>query len=118
LRVRRVRWVGGYGRMDSATAADYARAEADPIRPHAAGAIAHLNTDHAEALAEAARALGGYPDTVAAICTGVDRYGLDLKVETQRGIAYTRTGFGRRLDSVDELRSATVDLVHRARQAD
>lgn len=116
LRVRRVRWVGGYGRMDSAGAEDYAAAEADPVRPHAAGAVEHLNADHADALAEAARALGGYPDTVAAICTGVDRYGLDLKVETPRGVAYTRTGFGRRLNSVDELRSATVDLVHRARR--
>jgi len=67
-------------------------------------------------LAEAARALGGYPDTVAAVCTGVDRYGLDLRVETPRGVAYTRTGFGRRLNSMDELRSATVDLVHRARR--
>lgn len=115
LRVRRVRWVGGYGRMDSASAADYAAAEADPIRPHAAGAIDHLNADHAESLAEAARALGGYPDTTAAVCTGVDRYGLDLRVETPRGMAYTRTGFGRRLDSVDQLRSAAADLVRRAR---
>ncbi len=116
LRVHRVRWVGGYGRMDSAGAEDYAVAEADPVRPHAAGAIEHLNADHADALAEAARALGGYPDTVEAVCTGVDRYGLDLRVETPRGVAYTRTGFGRRLNSMDELRSATVDLVHRARR--
>lgn len=117
LRVRRARWVGGYGRMDSAGADDYAAADADPVRPHAAGAIEHLNADHADALVEAARALGGYPDAVRAVCTGVDRYGLDLKVETPRGVAYTRTGFGRRLNSVAELRSVTVDLVHRARQS-
>ncbi len=117
LRVRRVRWVGGYGRMDSAGAEEYAAAEADPVRPHAAGAIEHLNDDHADALVEAARALSGYPDAVRAVCTGVDRYGLDLKVETPRGVAYTRAGFGRRLNSVAELRSATVDLVRRARQS-
>ena len=116
LRVHRVRWVGGYGRMDSATAADYAAAEADPIRPYAAGAIEHLNADHSDGLALAARALGGFPDTVAAVCTGVDRYGLDLKVETPRGDAHTRAGFGRRLNSVDELRSAAADLVRRARE--
>ena len=62
LRVHRVRWVGGYGRMDSATAADYAAAAPDPIRPQAAGAITHLNADHASGLADIARALGGYPD--------------------------------------------------------
>jgi putative heme iron utilization protein len=115
LRVQRVRWVGGYGRMDSARATDYAAAVADPLAPHAAGAVEHLNADHSPALAEMARVLGGYPDAESAVCTGVDRYGLDLKVSTGRGGAYTRVGFGRRLDSVGELRSATVELVGRAR---
>lgn len=115
LRVHRVRWVGGYGRMDSASAADYAAAEPDPVTPHAAGAIEHLNADHAAGLAEMARALGGYPDTASAVCTGIDRYGLDLKVRTPRGEAYTRVGFGGPLSSADELRSATAGLVRRAR---
>ena len=115
LRVHRVRWVGGYGRMDSASAADYAAAEPDPVTPHAAGAIEHLNADHAGGLAEMARALGGYPDTESAVCTGIDRYGLDPKVRTPRGEAYTRVGFGGPLSSADELRSATAGLVRRAR---
>ncbi len=115
LRVHRVRWVGGYGRMDSASATDYSAAAPDPLRTIAAGAVAHLNADHAEALAEMGRALGGFPDTESAICTGVDRYGLDLKVSTPRGEAYTRVGFGRALASDGELRAATVELVRRAR---
>lgn len=115
LRVRRVRWVGGYGRMDSASAADYAAAEPDPITPHAAGAIAHLNADHADGLADMARALGGYPDAESAVCTGIDRYGMDLKVHTPRGQAYTRVGFGGPLDSVAQLRAAAAGLVRRAR---
>lgn len=115
LRVHRVRWVGGYGRMDSATAADYAAAQPDPVSPHAAAAVEHLDADHGAALAETARALGGYPDAESAVCTGIDRYGLELKVGTPRGPAYTRVGFGRALNSVDELRPAVVDLVHRAR---
>jgi putative heme iron utilization protein len=49
------------------------------------------------------------------VCTGVDRYGLDLKVSTPRGAAYTRVGFGGALASAEELRAATVDLVRRAR---
>jgi putative heme iron utilization protein len=115
LRVQRVRWVGGYGRMDSATAADYAAAAPDPVRPDAAGALAHLNADHADSLAEMARALGGYPDATAAVCTGIDRYGLELRVDTPRGMGYTRVGFGAALSSADELRMASVDLVKRAR---
>jgi heme iron utilization protein len=117
LKVERVRWVGGYGRMDSATGQDYLTAQADPVTPHAAGAIAHLNADHADSLALMARALGGYPDAVAAECTGADRYGLDLKVTAERGIAYTRIGYPQRLDGVDQMRSATVELVRQARSA-
>lgn len=116
LRVQRVRWVGGYGRMDSATGDAYAAAQADPVQPNAAGAIAHLNADHAEALVAMAKTLGGYPDTTAATCTGADRYGLDLRVLTERGMAYTRVGYAAPIDSIDELRSATVQLVRMTRE--
>jgi putative heme iron utilization protein len=116
LRVQRVRWVGGYGRMDSATAEDYAAAMPDPIAPTAAGAIDHLNADHAAALAAMARTLGGYPDTLEATCTGADRYGLDLRLTTERGVAYTRVGYATPIDSMAELRSATVELTRRAKQ--
>jgi len=117
LRVHRVRWVGGYGRMDSATGEAYTAAQPDPIRPHAAGAVAHLNADHSESLRLLAQAFGGYPDTTVATCTGVDRYGLDLRVGTARGVAYTRVGFQTAINRIDELRSATVRLVRQARSA-
>ncbi|MFY2858602.1 HugZ family protein [Mycobacterium sp. THU-M104] len=114
LAVRRVRWVGGYGRMDSATAEQYVAASPDPIAPASARAVAHLNADHAAALAAMARAFGGYPDTETAVCTGVDRYGLDLRVHTPRGVAYARAGFPAPLNSADQLRSATADLARTA----
>ena len=116
LRVDRVRWVGGYGRMDSTSGQAYAEAQADPVTPLSAGAVAHLNDDHAESLTAMARALGGYPDTTAAVCTGADRYGLDLRLTTERGLAYTRVGYAKPIDSIDELRSAAVELTRRARQ--
>lgn len=110
LRVQRVRWVGGYGRMDSASGADYGAAQPDPVAPHAAGAISHLNADHADALLAMAQVLGGYPDATTATCSGADRYGLDIKVVTGRGIAYTRVGYRQPIHSIDELRAATVEL--------
>jgi heme iron utilization protein len=116
LRAQRVRWVGGYGRMESTTGEAYAAAQPDPVQPRAADAIAHLNADHADALVAMAKVLGGYPDTTAATCTGVDRYGLDLRIATDRGVAYTRVGYAAPIDSIDELRSATVELARRARQ--
>ena len=115
LRVHRVRWVGGYGRMDSATGPDYLAAVPDAVQPHAGTAAEHLNADHADSLVAMARTLGGFPDTDSATCTAIDRYGLDLRVSTPRGIAYTRVGFADPIASIDELRPATVELVRRAR---
>ncbi|MBU9767260.1 DUF2470 domain-containing protein [Mycobacterium sp. TNTM28] len=117
LRVQRVRWVGGYGRMDSTSGEAYTAAEPDPVAPHAAGAVEHLNSGHADSLAEMARTLGGYPDADVAVCTGADRYGLDLRVTSERGTAYTRVGYAAPLTSYGELRAATVELARRARQA-
>ncbi len=114
LRVQRVRWVGGYGRMDSAAGDQYAAAAPDPVAPASARAVAHLNADHADALVAMAREFGGYPDAETAVCAGIDRYGLDLRVHTPRGVAYTRVGFPARLDSADQLRSATADLARAA----
>jgi putative heme iron utilization protein len=117
LRVERVRWVGGYGRMDSASGAAYATAAPDPVAAGAASAVTHLNEDHADALLVIARALGGYPDATAAHCSGLDRRGIDLAVHTPRGRAATRVGFPRALTESSQLRAATVELTHRARAA-
>ncbi|OBK76720.1 HugZ family protein [Mycobacterium sp. 1274761.0] len=115
LRVRRVRWYGGYGRMDVATGEAYAAARPDPVALHAARAIAHLNGDHAESLYVMARTLGGVPDATAATCTGADRYGLDLAVQTPRGTSYARVAYAAPIESTDDLRSATTELADRAR---
>ena len=115
LGVERVRWVGGYGRMASASADDYAAAGPDPVAPSAAGAVAHLNDDHADALLDMARALAGHPDATAATCTGADRYGLDLTVVTPRGVAPARVGFAEPCGAPGDLRGATVELARRAR---
>jgi heme iron utilization protein len=117
LRVERVRWVGGYGRMDSVDAGSYAAAEADPVARAAAGARAHLNDDHADALLAIAQALGGYPDATTAACASIDRYGLDLELDTPRGPAAARVGFAERVTAADGLRAATVELARRARGA-
>ncbi len=115
LAVERVRWVGGYGRMDSATSEAYAAARPDPVMSHAASAVAHLNADHADALLEIAQALGGYPDAIRATCDGIDRYGIDLSLDTTRGRAPARIAFPEALTSGLQVRSATVELTRRAR---
>jgi putative heme iron utilization protein len=117
LEVERVRWVGGYGTMGSASADDYRAAEPDPTAASAAHAVEHLNDDHPDALLLMAQQLGGYPDATRATCTTIDRYGLDLAVFTPRGVAPIRIGYEERIDAPDGLRAATVELTRRAREA-
>jgi heme iron utilization protein len=115
LRVERVRWVGGFGRMDSVGPESFAAAEADPVAPAAPGAIAHLNADHADSLLLFARAFSGHTDAESARCVGADRYGLDLELVTARGKTSARVGFEEPIAAPDGLRAATVELVRRAR---
>ncbi|MUM15985.1 DUF2470 domain-containing protein [Mycobacterium sp. CBMA271] len=116
LDVERVRWVGGYGRMDSATGADYDSAAPDLVSPKSAAAVNHLNDDHGQALLAMAQRLGGYPDATDARCEGADRYGLDIRVSTPRGWSVTRVGYLDPISSIDELRSATVQLAKLAQE--
>jgi len=117
LDVDRVRWVGGFARMDTVSAADYAAARPDPVAPAAAAALSHLNADHADALLDIARALTGHPDATHASATALDRYGIGLRVTTPRGPASARAAWDAPLTSPDELRAASVELVDRARAA-
>jgi len=115
LKVERVRWVGGFGRMDSVGPESFAAAEADPVAPSAPGAIAHLNADHADSLLLIAKALSGHTDAEEARCVGADRYGLDLELLTARGRTGARVGFAEPVQEPDGLRAASVELVRRAR---
>ena len=63
LDVASVRYVGGFGRMSWVSADDHAAAEPDPLHPHAAGIVEHMNDDHADALVAYCRVFGGRPTT-------------------------------------------------------
>lgn len=87
----------------------------DPVSRGAAGAIAHLNEDHADALLDMARALGGCPGASAARCVDADTTGLDLIAETTAGEASVRVDYDEPIAEPAGLRKATVKLAHRAR---
>jgi putative heme iron utilization protein len=116
LRVERARWVGGFGRMATVTSDAYGAAEPDPVAPVARSAIEHLNADHAGALLEIARAIAGHTDARAATCAQIDRYGMDLEIDTPRERVVARVGFARPCTRRDGLREATVELARRARR--
>jgi putative heme iron utilization protein len=115
LRVERVRWVGGFARMSTVEGADYATADIDPTAPGAASARQHLNDDHADSVLLWAQTLGGYADALEATCEAIDRYGVDIRVQTPRGQAPVRVGFAQPAHSPGDLRGSTVALVKAAR---
>jgi len=112
-----VRYVGGFGVMGWANGDEFAHAVADPIIPHAAPMIDHLNADHADACLQIVRGLAGESSAMSAVVTGVDRYGLTFDVwTTTNDVAdvCARVAFPEPLASPQEVRAASVDLVRRA----
>jgi putative heme iron utilization protein len=118
LEVEAIRYVGGYGRMSWVDLDAWRAAEPDPVDPFAAGAIEHLNADHAEACLLMAQRLGRRPEAETAVVTRVDRYGMDMEVTGPDGGGLVRLGFDEPVSSPDEIRAATVALARRARQAE
>jgi heme iron utilization protein len=117
LDVVSVRYVGGFGRMSWVTADDHAAAAPDPLDPHVAGIVGHMNDDHADALVAYCRVFGGRPATERAEMVGVDRYGftmlaLDAGASERTAV---RIPWGRRVDTVGEVRAATIALLREAR---
>ena len=78
-----------------------------------AGAVAHMNTDHADALALYGRVLAGQP-AGAWLATGLDPEGMDLACEDLTA----RLPFPEPITSPGDLRKVLAALATRARQAD
>lgn len=120
LEIAAVRYVGGFGRMSWVSADDHAAAEPDPLRPHLAGIVEHMNDDHADALVAYCRVFGGHAATVQATMVGVDRYGFTMLASDAAGYdrRAVRIAFGRRVDSPEAVRAAMIALLREARAAD
>lgn len=116
LAVEAVRYIGGYGRMSWVAAADWSAAEPDPIAPHAAGILRHMNEDHAAVMVEYCRAFSRATDASAATMTVVDRYGFEMSVSTAAGPRPVRLAFSQPISTPEEARSELVVMARRARQ--
>ena len=115
LQVDHVRYIGGYGRMSWISKADWQAAEPDPLGPSAAGVIAHMNADHADAMVLYARAFSKATEVTAASMTGVDRYGFEMSVMTKQGPRPVRLAFARPVSTAEEVRAALISMVKDAR---
>ena len=115
LQVAHVRYIGGYGRMSWISEADWRAADPDPLGPSAAGVIAHMNADHADALMLYCKAFSRATDISAASMTGVDRYGFEMSAMTPKGPRPVRLAFGTPVSTPEEVRAALVAMVKDAR---
>jgi putative heme iron utilization protein len=116
LDVRHVRYIGGYGRMSWIGAAEWHAAEPDPLGASAAGAIAHMNADHAEAMVLYCKAYSMATDITAASMTALDRYGFEMSAKTREGPRLVRLAFPTPVGTMDEARAALIAMLQDARR--
>ena len=112
-----VYYVGGFGVMGWIPAADYERAQPDPLADAAAGIMQHMNSDHKAELVLLARVFAGIESQEAAI-TSIDRLGFHVRLKTQEGVRGGRIAFMREVSSPAETRNVLVEMVKQARQPD
>ena len=103
---------GGFARAADLKAADVLTdiSGAENLMEAEAGAVAHMNDDHADALRLYATKLLGAEDGPWRL-TGLDPDGLDLA----RGDATVRLPFAERVTTAEQLRNVVVDLARKAR---
>ncbi len=103
---------GGFARAADLTAADVMTdvSGADDLIDAEAGAVAHMNADHAEAVRLYATKLLGADEGPWRI-TGLDPDGLDLAC----GDCTLRLAFAERVTTAQQLRTVVVDLAAKAR---
>ena len=115
LQVNYVRYIGGYGRMSWISKADWQAAEPDPLGPSAAGLIAHMNADHADAMVLYCTAFSKATEITSASMTGVDRYGFEMSAMTPKGPRPVRLAFRKAVSTPEEVRAALISMVTHAR---
>jgi putative heme iron utilization protein len=114
LVVDAVWWIGGFGRMAWIPADAYVAAAPDPLLPAAPRILAHMNADHADALALYCRAYGGVP-AESATMTAVDRLGLVVTARVAGDVRRLRIPFPREACTADAARAVLVEMVRAAR---
>ena len=115
LSVESIRYIGGYGRMSWVEKRDWVGAEADPLASTAAGVIAHMNADHADALVKYCVAFSKATDVTSATMTNIDRYGFEMSAVTSEGPRPIRLAFPEAVTSPQEARDALIQLLKAAR---
>lgn len=114
LTVESLYFVGGFGEMGWVEVEDFRRARPDPLADAEQGIVAHMNDDHADALALLAAKFGGI-EAESAVMTSLDRLGFHLRLSTTEGSRGCRIAFPREASTAEEVREIIVQMVKGAR---
>jgi hypothetical protein len=115
LHVESSRYIGGYGRMSWIGEAEWQAAEPDPLGPSAAGIVAHMNADHADAMVLYCKAFSKATEITSASMTAVDRYGFEMSAKTNEGSRPVRLAFATPVSTPEDARAALISMLRDAR---
>jgi heme iron utilization protein len=107
-------YVGGFGVMGWVDPRYYELAAPDPLADSAPGILAHMNSDHVDAMILLAKSHAGI-DATEATMTSVDRLGFSLKLKTNDGVKGTRINFLYEVATPQDTRAVLVEMVLQAR---
>ena len=116
LGVESVRYIGGYGRMSWVDCQDWRESDPDPLRTSAGHMIRHMNDDHADTMVLYCKAFTKATDATKVVMTGVDRYGFEMSVMTEKGPRPVRLPFSKTLENATDVRKELVALAKEARE--
>lgn len=116
LEVDQVRWIAGFGSMGWIDRAHWS-GEPDPLAPHAASIVAHMNEDHGDAIGELVAFFGGVAAGRAHL-TAVDRGGFTATADGRDGEPHeVRLPFPVACTTPDAVRHAAIAMLRAARRA-
>ncbi|TNE50849.1 MAG: DUF2470 domain-containing protein [Deltaproteobacteria bacterium] len=118
LKIERVRYIGGFGRMSWVEGGEYQSASPDPLWEKADGIIQHMNEDHQHNLRDYAHAFGkveGDIDSIVMTC--VDRFGFEMRARQGEREHTVRISFSEEVTDPKRVRHEMVALAQQAREA-
>jgi hypothetical protein len=110
-------YVGGFGVMGWVESRDYEQATPDPLAEAAPGILAHMNSDHGDAMVLLAKSRAGIEANEATM-TSVDRLGFTVRLKTNDGVKGTRINFPREVATAQDTRAVLVEMVRQAKAGD
>lgn len=109
-----VYYVGGFGVMGWVDAREYEHAAPDPLAEAAPEILAHMNSDHIDAMILLAGSLAGIEASEVTM-TSVDRLGFSLRLKTNDGVKGARINFLQEVATTQDTRAVLVEMVRQAR---